>query len=138
MPLSYTGSPRQLLLHDILLFFRWSYLLPDIILPLWPCPSGSLDELYPSPANLYTMFLHLIAIVAQSIFIISLPLLFYIPFTLYACYFVGFLLFNEAFCKLLNGHVPPEGLPSSEDDFSRSWPKHDDESWIFLNGVAVG
>ncbi|KAH8744182.1 hypothetical protein F5882DRAFT_455079 [Hyaloscypha sp. PMI_1271] len=137
-PLSYTGVPWELFVHDILLFLRWCYYLPNIVIPLGPWPSGSLDELFPSPANLYTMFLHLIAFVVQAVWIVSLPFFFYLPFPLYVAYFVGFLIFNELFCRLLNGYIPPEGLRSTEDEFSESWKKHDDEYWIFLNGVAVG
>src|SRR6266536_4782002 len=38
---------------------RWCYYLPNTVISLGPWPSGSLDELCPSPANLYTIFLHL-------------------------------------------------------------------------------
>ncbi|KAL9565268.1 hypothetical protein ACKAV7_010628 [Fusarium commune] len=34
--------------------------------------------------------------------------------------------------------IPRSGLKSSEDGFTRSWPRHDDETWIFLNGICVG
>lgn len=137
-PLSYTGAPWELFVHDVFLFLRWCYYLPNIVIPLCPWPSGSLDELYPSPENLYTMFLHLIAFSAQTVWIVSLPFLLYLPFPLYVMYFVGFIAFNELFCKLLNGYIPAEGLKSTEDEFSKTWEKHDDEYWIFLNGVAVG
>ncbi|KAH6664147.1 hypothetical protein B0J14DRAFT_607925 [Halenospora varia] len=137
-PLSYTGLPWKLLIQDILLFLRWCYYLPNIVIPLWPWPSGSLDELYPSFTNLYIIFLHLIAFVAQAAWIVSLPFFLYLPFPLYVAYFVGFLISNELFCKLLNGHIPSEGLRSTVDYFSETWEKHEDEYWIFLNGVAVG
>ncbi|KAG4277544.1 hypothetical protein FPRO04_07321 [Fusarium proliferatum] len=34
--------------------------------------------------------------------------------------------------------IPHSGLKSSEDGFTRTWPRHDDEAWIFLNGICVG
>jgi hypothetical protein len=84
------------------------------------------------------MFLHIIAFFAQTVWIVSLPFLLYLPFPLYLMYFAGFIIFNDIFCKLLNGSIPAEGLRSTDDKISETWEKHDDEYWIFLNGVAVG
>ncbi|KAJ5153413.1 uncharacterized protein N7482_009891 [Penicillium canariense] len=137
-PLSYTGSPWKLFLFDSLLFLRWSPYLINIVLPLWPCLSHGLDELYPSLPNIYDILLHTILVVAQSFFLISLPFLITVPFVFYIFYIGLFLALNTSVCKLLNGNIPEDGLKSTEDDHSATWRRHDDESWIFLNGVAVG
>ncbi|GIK07926.1 hypothetical protein Aspvir_003596 [Aspergillus viridinutans] len=137
-PLSYTDSPWRLFSFDILLFLRWSPYLINIFLPLWPWPSHCLDELYPSLANIHDIVLHTILVVAQSFFLISLPLLITFPFGSYIFYIGLFLALNKVVCTLLNGKIPEDGLKSTEDDHSAAWKRHDDESWIFLNGVAVG
>jgi hypothetical protein len=136
--LSYTGSPLKLLASDILLFLRWSAYLPNIVLPLWPWPSGDLDEIFPSLANIFDITLHSILFFTQAAFLISLPFLLTVPFFLYAAYIGAFIALNTVVCRLLNGKIPEGGLKSTEDDHSRAWVRHDDESWIFLNGVAVG
>lgn len=137
-PLSYTAFPWEILNFDILLFFRWSPYLINIILPLWPCLSHDLDELYPSLENIYDIFLHGILFVSQSFFLISLLFLATVPFVFYISYIGLFIGLNTAVCKLLNGSIPEDGLRSTDDDYSKAWRGHDDESWIFLNGVAVG
>lgn len=137
-PLSYTGNPWRLFISDCQLFFQWSPYLLNIVLPLWPCPSYGLDELYPSLPNIYDILLHTILLVAQTLFLISLPFLITIPFVFYIFYIGVFLALNMSVCKLLNGKIPEDGLRSTEDEYSESWERHDDESWIFLNGVAVG
>ena len=137
-PLTYTGSPLKLLASDILLFFRWKPYLPNIVIPLWPWPSGDLDEIYPSLANIFDITLHSILFVTQAAFLISLPFLLTVPFFLYVAYMGAFIALNTVVCRLLNGQIPEGGLKSTEDDHSRAWARHDDESWIFLNGVAVG
>jgi hypothetical protein len=136
--LSYTGTPWKLVTSDVLLFFRWSPYLPNIVLPLWPWPSGDLDEISPSLANMFDIILHSILFVAQALFLVSLPLLSTVSFIFYVAYVGGFIALNAAVCKLLNGKIPEGGLKSTENDQSRAWARHDDESWIFLNGVAVG
>ncbi|PVH67265.1 hypothetical protein DL98DRAFT_386718, partial [Cadophora sp. DSE1049] len=45
---------------------------------------------------------------------------------------------NTLVCRLLNGGIPEDGLKSTEDQYSRAWAPHDDEYWIFLNGICVG
>lgn len=112
--------------------------MPNIFLPLWPWPSGDLDEIYPSSANIHDIVLHSILFVAQAFFLISLPFLSTVPFLFYVVYIGAFIALNRAVCKLLNGKIPEGGLKSTEDDHSRAWELHGDEIWIFLNGVAVG
>lgn len=137
-PLAYTGDPWRLFISDSLLFLQWRAYLINIVLPLWPCPSHRLDELYPSLANIYDILLHIILVVTQSSFLISLPFLITIPFVFYIFYIGLFLALNMSVCNLLNGKIPEDGLKSTEDEHSEAWKRHDDESWIFLNGVAVG
>jgi hypothetical protein len=137
-PLSYTGSPWRLFISDILLFMRWSFDLVNIVLPLWPWPSGDLDELYPSLANNFDIVLHSVLFVTQTGFLISLPAWATFPFFLCVAYVVAFMALNTAVCMLLNGQIPEGGLPSTVDNQSRAWARHDDETWLFLNGVAVG
>jgi hypothetical protein len=137
-PLSYTGSPWKLFTSDILLFGRWSPYLINIVWPIWPWPSNELDELYPSLANVFDITLHSILFVTQGAFLISLPFLLTVPFCIYVAYVAAFIALNTVVCKLLNGKIPAGGLKSTENDQSRAWAPHDDESWIFLNGVAVG
>jgi hypothetical protein len=137
-PLSYTGSPWRLLISDIQLFNRWSFYLVNIVLPVWPWPSGDLDELYPSSANNFDIVLHSVLFVTQTGFLISLSVWATFPFFLYVTYVVAFIALNTAVCMLLNGQIPEGGLPSTVDNQSRAWARHDDETWLFLNGVAVG
>ncbi|PWY90104.1 hypothetical protein BO70DRAFT_359089 [Aspergillus heteromorphus CBS 117.55] len=134
----YTGSPMLLLLADLGLFFRNILYLPCIFLPPMPWPSGSLDELSPTAANAFDICLHSFLFVLQIGFLFSLPLLIYLPFGLYVLYVAGALALNTLICRILNRGIPPDGLKSTEDSFSRAWARHDDEYWIFLNGICVG
>lgn len=84
------------------------------------------------------MVLHFILIVGQTVFLLSLPILLYLPTPVYIAYILGFIILNDLFCRLLNGNIPPDGLQSTKDAQTELWKKHDDESWIFLNGVSVG
>ncbi|PVH69059.1 hypothetical protein DL98DRAFT_626973 [Cadophora sp. DSE1049] len=137
-PLSFTGSPWALFISDALLFLRWIPYLPNIAIPLYPWPSGDLDELYPSLPNIFDIALHAILFAMQATFIVSLLFLTHLPFFLYVAYIWIFILLNTMVCWLLNGKIPNGGLKSTEDYQSRAWARHEDECWIFLNGVAVG
>ena len=138
-PLLYTSSPLDLLWSDIKLFFHHAYTLPGIMLPLGPWGSGELDELYPSPANLYSIFLHVTLILGQLLVLISIPLFLFspIPLGLFVLYLTIFSSVNHAVCLLLNGRKLT--LESRIKLDSSSFPhQHKDEQWIFVNGVAVG
>lgn len=137
-PLGYTGSPWQLFISDIGIFFRNIIYLPNIVLPLVPWRSGALDELYPSRANLLDIGLHCMLFFVQIGFLLSLPVLAYLPFWLFLLYIGVSLGLNVLICSILNGGIPEDGLKSTEDDHSRAWAPHDDEYWIFLNGICVG
>jgi len=146
--LIYTESPAKLALQDLLLFIRITFVwppaagIPSTIFPFFPFFSGSLDELYPSYGNLKAVFLHLILIVLQSLFLITLipSILFGIPILpllwtpVCVGWVFGFILANRYFCILLNGTKRHYQSQIWRED----WQEHDDERWIFINGVAVG
>ena len=136
VPLTYTSDPFRLLWSDIRLFCRCLWAVPNILLPLTPCLSGALDELYPSRDNIFCIGVHVFLCVFQLAFIISVPvsLCLLIPFSWFSLYATGFLVLNGKVCDVfLNG--PP--FLESKTDLSH-FPSHDNERWIFLNGVAAG
>ena len=138
-PLTYTGSPFQLLRADIWLIWKYKWFLPFIVIPFTPWPSGELDELcLKSYKNVWALFLHTILICAQLGFGVWLALgvVFWFPVWGYVGGMLGFWAFNEAFCVLINGwkrefkskvHINQEDLE-----------KYKHEKWVFMNGVAVG
>jgi hypothetical protein len=135
IPHSYTGSPAELLRHDIwtaLSFFRF---LPFIVWPLKPTRSGELCELYPSCANLWNMFLHFLLVLIQLPFILSVPLWVFVPVPVIIAGVAGFWLLNSGICYLLNG---PKMRYASDPKYAKLRKEHEHEQWIFLNGVAVG
>lgn len=111
------------------------------MLPFYPFRSGALDELYPSFQNLKAVFCHLVLIIAQGLFLILLipsiflgvpvPLFGFTPTCLLTT--VVFVAVNNLFCVLLNGKKR-----RYKSFVNPSWEQHDDEKWIFINGVAVG
>ncbi|KAL6807989.1 hypothetical protein GGI42DRAFT_319436 [Trichoderma sp. SZMC 28013] len=137
-PLAHTGSPWHLFISDVNLFFSNILYIPLIFLPLYPWPSGSLDELYPSWENLFDITLHCILFVLQLTFLVTLPLLIFNPVSVYLVYISAVLCLNALICWHFNRSIPEDGLPSTEDEYSRQWTAHDDEYWIFLNGICVG
>ena len=79
----------------------------------------------------------LVLSVVQLLFLLSIPiaLMLPVPFGVAVLYILGFLVVNYTLCFfLLNGNKAE--LESSVD--LSQFPSHDDEKWIFLNGVAVG
>ena len=134
-PLPYTSPPLDLVRLDIALFIRYVLFLPNIVVPFRPWPSGELDELCPTQGNLIAMGLHVVLFVLQVVFLLSLFLCLVLPVGLVLLYVLAFMLLNAVICRLLNGS--PKKLHVSKTDLSM-FPAHDDEKWIFLNGVAVG
>lgn len=145
-PLPYTANPLLLMANDLMLFlqitFTWpiSAGLPSTVIPLFPMRSGSLDELAFSPGNYWDIFLHVILIIAQTTFIISLfPLaVLGLPPVFYFAYVIGFILGNQWFTVLLNGPRHKGLFQSHPDCVKGNWPKYDHEKWVFINGVSVG
>ncbi|KAI9802389.1 MAG: hypothetical protein M1833_001895 [Piccolia ochrophora] len=139
IPLPYTSSPLRLLWSDIKLFFHYAYALPGIIIPLGPWGSGALDELYPSPANIFDISLHLVLVAIHLLVLISIPVCLFVPVPLgaFVLYITLFLSVNYLVCLSLNG--TKSTLESEVELGPRSvLNQHNDERWIFLNGVAVG
>lgn len=145
-PIPYTSSPYLLVLSDLILWIRITFVwppwagIPSIVLPILPFRSGKLDELYPSLANIYNVILQLIFTTIQAIFIISLPFLTTLGLTSYTPILVfttlSFVLITRLLSDLLlNGYQHefssnPSLLPNSN--------LHPSEKWIFINGVAAG
>ncbi|KAH6871683.1 hypothetical protein B0T10DRAFT_383493, partial [Thelonectria olida] len=119
-------------------FSRNILYIPFIFLPLYPWPSGSMDELCPTAANLIDIAFHCVLFVVQLGFLISLPFLLYLPVSLYLLFIATVLGLNVLVCRYFNKGIPEDGLKSTEDEYSRQWTPHDDEYWIFLNGICVG
>ncbi|KAJ4228498.1 hypothetical protein NW760_007808 [Fusarium oxysporum] len=124
-PPPYTGTPLVLFLSDIKLFFQDFFYLPYLFIPLYPWKSGPFCELCPSRENLIGITIHCILSATQFAFLVSLFTLSFLPTFEYIGYVGMFFAANFS------------GLKSTEDGFTRSWPRHDDEAWIFLNGICV-
>jgi hypothetical protein len=138
IPPPYTGTPWLIFISDVKLFFQNFFYLFYLFLPLYPWRSVSLCEMYPSWDNLTDIALHLLLSIAQLTFLASLFTLAFLPTFTYIGYIAVFLAVNEFICWHFNKGIPSSGLRSTEDAFTRSWPRHDDEAWIFLNGICVG
>ena len=131
----YTDRPSRLLFKDIYYFFVYSWALPWIVLPLRPCLSGDLDELYPSAKNLFCIAVHFVLVLLQLAFILSLSIAFIFPIWMGAAAVATFMALNWTLCKLLNGS---DSTYHSDPKYAKDLPEHAHEQWIFLNGVAVG
>lgn len=81
------------------------------------------------------MFLHLILVLIQLPFIISIPLWIFVPVPVIIAGVAGFWIVNSGICYLLNG---PEMKYHSNPKYTETKKEHEHEQWIFLNGVAVG
>jgi hypothetical protein len=144
-PLPYTANPMLLVLNDLILALQITFTWPitagllSTVLPYFPLRSHGLDELAPTRGNLWAIFLHVILIVAQASFLISLfPLaLVGLPLS-YLLYVVGFVTGNKWFSRLLNGPRRHSLFQSHPDCVKGEWPKHEREKWVFINGVSVG
>ena len=134
-PLPYTGGPLRLLWSDFLLILRCMPTALGIFLPLNFRKPDIRDELYPGDwRNLFSIFLHIILILLQSAFLVSLISFLFIPLGWFICYVGLFMLLNSCICWFLNGnsiHLVSEVPVENEE-------KHASEYWIYLNGVSVG
>jgi hypothetical protein len=132
---SYNSSPFSLLGYDITLISSIFRYIPGTILPLKPTLSGPLDELYPSRANLWCIFLHLLYTTVQLAFLVSLFFCVFPTVGIVVVYILLFCLLNHAMCRFsLNGRAR---FITSNVDLGQ-FPKYDKEKWMFINGVAVG
>src|SRR5260370_29326793 len=122
------------LLDDLRLFFGLLRFLPRLFFPLRPFRSAELDELFPSSANLRVISLHFMYAVVELAFLIALPFSVVHPFIIIA-YVAAFIHINKTLCMLtLNGRAH---FITSNVDISK-FPSHDNERWIFINGIGVG
>lgn len=132
MPLAWTADPLSLCWSDLKLFYANINNLFGILVP---SPSHPLDELHPSPMNMYTLGIHIFLVFYQLSFLLSIPLaiICQVPGAWLLVHCAIALGFNRLVCLLLNGpayldsqvHIPTEDA-------------HPEERWIFLNGVSVG
>jgi hypothetical protein len=135
-PLLYTQSPLRLLWWDIKWCALHLYTTPGIIFPL-TYRSGPRDELYPSASNLFVIAFHIILIVAQLLFLATIPpspLFFTVPLGLFLAWIAFFLIVNRLLCGILNGK---KMVYHSDVDISQ-YESHPEEEWVFINGVSVG
>jgi hypothetical protein len=140
-PLPYTANPRKLLIADLLLCLRKAKFIPGIFLPLRIGKNASpWDELYPSLINLKSIILHVILVIGQTIFLISLPFLILFPTFWIVAYVSTFVFTNGLLTKLLNGNtIRLEPKKEILDQLAaRKGKNYDDEYWIYMNGVSVG
>jgi hypothetical protein len=120
--------------------FKLIRLLPLIVIPLRPCISGRLDELYPIWPNIRDVLLHAILITSQLILIFGLPvvtlLYWYLPGIVHIVFCVLFAAHTLFVMRLLNGGPRTECLVGVPD----GKPPVNDESecWFFINGIATG
>ncbi|KAF2270663.1 hypothetical protein CC78DRAFT_611543 [Lojkania enalia] len=134
-PVPYTGNPFLLCWADILLFIKCAWSIVGILHPVNQWFGGETDELYPSPPNLFCLALHGFLIVWQLAFLISLSFTLFFPLWASLMYVVGVMAVNFSVCWLLNGD---ESMRQSTVDLGPDKYLHEDECWIYLNGVSVG
>ncbi|KAG5922859.1 hypothetical protein E4U53_003643 [Claviceps sorghi] len=132
---SYTDSPAKLFLKDLRSLLVYSWAIPRVLSPLWPCASGDLGEMYPSFKNVFCLVVHGVLIVLQLMFLVGLPLTMFFPLWMGATGVAGFLALNWALCRLLN---TGERICTSDDKFAPRRAEHEHEAWVYLNGVAIG
>jgi len=123
--------------YDIKLVFALfrSGLLPGLFFPLGPFRSAELDELFPSSENLKDILLHFLFTIVQLTFLIHLFFRVDGSQLLIITYLATFIWLNKILCMLtLNGRSP---FLISNVNMS-NFPSHDNERWIFINGIGVG
>ena len=137
--LSYTISPFQLLLADLVLCIKQLRNFPSIFLPIQVesnTPARQLDEFKPSWENFKSLSVQVVLGVCQLIFLFSIPVLCFcvIPPYWLLLYIYAYLYFNDFLFRSING--------SQRYFESRAGieirPEHRNEKWIFINGVATG
>ena len=132
---SYTDSPIALLRHDVWCALKLFAFCPFIVFPLSPLASGKLCELYPSAANLWNIFLHMLLVLMQLPFILSIPFWIFFPVWSVIAGVSVFWTVNQTICYVLNGSKLQY---NSDPKYAKLKDEHTHEQWIFLNGVAVG
>lgn len=135
----YTSNPIYLLWSDIKLFWQLKGICLDVIKPWNVYPGGRTDELYPSTANLTCIGLHTFLIVLQGMFLLSLPVIIFfspvVPLLALILYVVVVSLITAVVARILNGDG---STVTSDPRLMAGYDPHEDEFWMFLNGVSVG
>jgi hypothetical protein len=139
-PIAYTGDPFLLCWSDIKLIWHQKFRVGGIFRPLrlLPWELDEWDELYPSFKNLVAIVVHIILVILQAIFIISIPACIFNPFVPLWAFIVwvsGFLTFNYFVCRIFLN----KGTTTLESKVgAKGAASHQAEYWIYLNGVSVG
>jgi hypothetical protein len=132
---SYTDMPWRLVAWDIKYFITFAWALPWIVWPVRPCDGGHLDELSPTAENIWCIFIHVLLVILQVFFLISLPVALVLPVYLFIVTLAIFFSINWLLCRCLNGSTITY---ESDPKYAPTLEEHQHEQWIFLNGVAVG
>lgn len=137
--LSYTISPFQLLVADLILCLRELSSFPSIFLPLQVEPSSparELDEFRPTWENFKSFSVQLVLGICQLIFLFSLPVLCIclVPAYWLVIYVYVVLVLNDFLFRSINGK---QRYFESRADIEIK-PEHKNEKWIYVNGVATG
>ncbi|KAG6000671.1 hypothetical protein E4U21_005254 [Claviceps maximensis] len=132
---SYTDFPEKLFLNDVYYFFVYSWAVPRVLLPFWPCGSDALDELYPDLHNMFCVALQAILTMLQLAFLLALPGTIFLPLWVSGTAVAAFFALNWVLCRLLNsGNL----TFTSDVKYAQDRPEHAHEQWVYLNGIATG
>ena len=137
--LSYTISPFQLLVADLVLCIRELPNFFSIFLPLQVdtnTPARELDEFKPSWENFKSLAVQVVMGIIQLIFLFSIPVCCFclIPAYWLVLYIYIFLNINDFIFRSING---TQRYFESRVGIDKK-PKHRNEKWIYINGVATG
>lgn len=132
---SYTDMPWRLMAYDVYYFFKFLWAIPFIVWPLSPADSGELSELSFTSKNIYAVAVHVVLVILQLGFIVTLPSLVTVPVWTAAAAIALFMLVNRTLASLLNGDRVEY---MSDEKYAPALPEHAHEQWIYINGVAAG
>ncbi|KAI5462348.1 hypothetical protein BGZ63DRAFT_211457 [Mariannaea sp. PMI_226] len=132
---THTDPPRVLFIKDIYYFFVYIWALPWVVWPISTSGPKEFNELSLTRQNLFCISIHTILIILQLLFLLSLPFLIVFPIWTVAIGVAAFMTVNWALCRVLNGS---EEVYYSDEKYAPSLPEHENEQWVFLNGVSVG
>ena len=137
--LSYTISPFQLLLADLVLCIRELPNFASIFLPIQVetnTPARELDEFNPTWENFKSLSVQVVLGFGQLVFLFSIPVLCFCTIPAYWLVFYMYVVFNvnDLLFRSINGtqryYESRAGIEIK--------PEHQKEKWIYINGVATG